>query len=383
MLCGNNPCPLLAKINVKPKIDKQISKEYFGPSFNIFVGRYGYPNINVGPLVGIEEVKDIDNPGSWFGREYSELVEMRSLVLRSKQAEHIKSRDRFVEINQELALASKPADVELFFKNEPIYRTSFSDMTQPMGPSAQLQNMILAENVKISKKVEYVVKDEIKSAEAAGLLYEKGIDVYKITTILSSGVMGLDRNKKMVPTRWSITGTDEIIGKKIISEIKQFDSVNEFLVYSGEYLHNRFTILIMPGSWEFENFEAWAPGSFWATQLKETEITGEYESFKGRRGYAELQGGGYYASRISVLEGLRSIRRQGRVIVFREIDEGYIIPMGVWVVRETAASAFKNPVRKFAALKEALNYVNTKLRINVNEYVKRSRILKQRRLGDF
>jgi DNA repair protein NreA len=315
MLCGNNPCPLLAKISVKPRIDRSVSKEYFGPSFNIFVGREGYPNVNMGPLVGLDNSKDMDNPNSWFGREYSDLVEMRSMVLRSKQVEGIKSRSKFVEINQELALASKPADVELFFKHEPVYRFSFSDVTQPMGPSAQVEKAILAENPRISKKVESVVSDELKSSDQAGILYDKGIDIYKITTILSSGILGLDRNKKMVPTRWSITATDDILAKKLISEIKQLESVNEYIVYHSEYLHNRFTVLIMPGSWEFENFEAWAPGSFWASQIKDTAITEEYESYKGRKGYADLQGGGYYASRISMLEGLKKIGRQGRVFV--------------------------------------------------------------------
>ena len=382
-LCGNKTCPLLPRFRIKPELEKKISTEFFGPAYSVFVGRMGYPNLGVGPLAAVEERQGIDSPGSWLGMEYSKIVELRSLLIRSKQRENIFSRSRFISENQELALASKPTDIELEFFKKPTYRVSFSDVVQPMGPTASLKKLTITENPRIPRKVESIVNDEIKAAEAGGLLYKRGEDVYKITTILSAGTLGLERNKKLVPTRWSITAVDDMIAKHLMEKVRTYRPINNFMVFESRYLDNHFVIIFMPGGWEFENFEAWAPGSTWSHNLKETEILGEYEPFEGRTSYAELEAGGYYASRIACVEKLNEMRRQARVVVFREVYEGYVVPLGVWVVREAARSAYKKEPKVFNTQKDALDYVQTRVRVSVNEYVKRSRILGQKRLFDF
>ena len=155
------------------------------------------------------------------------------------------------------------------------------------------------------------------------------------------------------------------------------------MVYESQYLDNHFLILLMPGNWEFENFEAWAPGGLWTSNLKEPQILEEYEPHKGRTGYARFQGGGYYASRLAVVEALNKMKRQARAVVFREVYEGYVVPMGVWVVRETAREAFRRPFRKFDDLNGALNYINSKLRLPIEKYIQKSKILNQKRLNEF
>lgn len=382
-LCGHYPCPLLARLNLKPKLNEKLSTNFFGPSPSIFVGHQGYPFVNVGPLAAIEEKQNIDNPANWFELSYSDIVELRSLLLRSKIKTNIRAKNKIIKENQELALAEKPTDIELTFKKKPVYEMKFSEVHQPMGPSAQLQKLRLAENPKISRKVEYIVTDEIKANQAANLLYKNKIDVYKITTILSSGIMGFEKNQKLVPTRWSITAVDDMIAKQLLTDIKHFPSVNEFQVYSGQYLDNHFEILLMPGNWEYENFEAWAPGSFWSQNLKQTYLVGEYEPYKGRTKYAELEAGGYYAARLGVVEALHKMKKQARVVVFREVYEGYTIPLGVWVVRENSRRAMQNKPMKFATQTEALNYIAGKLRLPIEKYVQQSRILRQKRLVDF
>lgn len=381
-LCGHPVCPLLPRFRIEPRMQK-VSKEFFGPSYSVFVGRQGYPNVNIGPLAAIEERPDLDRPGAWFGRDYSDIIELRSLLLRSKQRESVKSRSRFVQESQELVLASRPTDVEMSFKKKPVYRVSFSDVVQPMGPSAPLEKLRIAENPHVPRRVDRIVSDELKANQAGFQLYEGGLDVYKVSTILSSGVLGLKENKKLVPTRWGITGTDDMVAKELMGQVRVYPSVNEYLVFESRYLDNHFVILMMPGSWEFENFEAWAPGSMWSQNLKQTEILEEYEPFSGRTKYAELEGGGYYASRIACVEKLRDMKRQARVVVFREIYEGYVIPLGVWVVRETARSAYRKKPVVFPAKEEALKYINSRLRVPVSEYKKQSRILRQKRLSDF
>ena len=379
MLCGNSSCPILAKMNLKPKI--KIAEDFFGPSTSVFVGSYGYPNVNVGPMAAIQMQENIDNPNQWYGMKYNDVVKMRSYILRSKQPENIFSKSRLVGEVQELALASGPTEVEMNFKRAPKFNPRFSDVIQPMGPTADLNKLSITENTKIEKKVERIIRDDLLSKDASLMLYHNKQDVYKISTILSSGILGI-KKRRLVPTRWGITAVDDMIAKELLIKIRYFPEIDNFYVAESNYLDNHFIILLMPGGWEYENFEAWAPGSSWSQGATETQIIEEYEPFKGRKKYADKEAGGYYAARLGVVEYLAKIRKQARVIVFREISEGYVLPLGVWVVRETARNAFNN-IKKFSTLNEALSHISSKLKISIKEYEKRSIILKQRRLNQF
>lgn len=374
-LCGLKRCPVLARI--KSRIE--IKNDFFGPSTSVFVGRIGYPDIGVGPMAATQEVI-ADQPSQWFGMEYADIIGMRMSVLRSRQKENIFSKSSFIDKVQELALASRPTDIEMKFTKIVESRVNFSSIIQPMGPTVSIKKLDIAENTKINPGIEKIVSDEMKAAESSMKLYRHEGDVYKVMTILSSGILGVD--KKLVPTRWSITAVDDIITKGLLKEIKEFRSIDRYYVFEAQYLDNKFVIVLMPGSFEFENFEAWAPGSSWSFNMKKTQITGEYEGFNGRKAYAESQTGGYYAARIAAAEHLHKIRRQARVLSIREISEGYVVPMGVWVVRETARKAFENQ-KEFSTLNEALGYAKTRLRNDLDEYNGRSILLRQKRLGDF
>lgn len=381
-LCGNSPCPLLARFRVVPKIRKDIGTEFFGPNYNVFVGKFGYPNVGIGPLAAIEEQPGMDNPKNWVGMDYGRIVEMRSLMIRSGQSESVFSRSAFIHEVQQLAMAAKPTDIEMSFSRKPHYKVSFSDIVQPMGPSAPLEKMKVVENVRIDRKVEYIVGDEMKAVESAWELYRHGQDVYKVTSILSSGALGNENKKKLVPTRWSITATDDMVAKRLMENIRQYQQVSDYIVFDGRHLDNHFVILVMPGNWEFENFEAWAPGTAWSQGMKETQIIEDCEGNAGKPEYS-VQAGGYYAARLAACEYLESIKRQGRVFSVREVYEGYVVPLGVAVVREAARLAMASKPARFSTLAEALAYMGTKLRLPVSEYQKRSRLLLQRRLTDF
>ncbi|MCD6547316.1 MAG: hypothetical protein J7K22_02050 [Nanoarchaeota archaeon] len=377
-LCGHKPCPLFAKFNVKQKI--KIEKEFYGPSTSVFVGHLNYPNVFVGPIGAIENENIVDNPTKLFQMTYNKIIEMRSLTIRSKMLENVKSKNKFVEENKLLAMSSKPTYVDLRFKKKPVFKISFSDITQPMGASATIEKFKIVDNPKIPRKVDKIINDELKAVEQINLLY-KHFDVYYITNIFTSGALG--KEQKLVPTRWSITAIDDILAKQMMERIRNYPQINEYRVYESRYLDNHFVILLMPGSWEYENFEAWAPGSSWAKNAKETFILQEYEPFEGRKKYAEKEGGGYYAARFAVCEALDKMKKQAKVVVFREISEGYIVPLGVWQVRENVRNAMKQEPKVFQSLNEALDYMNSKLKISISEYRKKSKILQQKRLFDF
>ncbi|MAF89567.1 MAG: hypothetical protein QF775_01150 [archaeon] len=375
-------CKVFLQRGTDRKLNQKFSKDFSGPSTSVFVGRYGYPNVNIGPsgVLDHELAGSIDNPSEWITMDYTNVIEMRSFLLRSKTSQGIYSKERVVQDSQLLSMASKPTEVEMNFRKKPNFNLSFSNVIQPMGPTAELEKLSLTENPKIARKVDYIVSDELKASDQAGNLYEEGLDIYKITSILSSGTLGL--KQKLVPTRWSITATDDIVAKNLLPEVRCFKSLDTFKVFEAEHFDNHFVIVLAPGKWEFENFEAWAPGSNWEAYTDSLVIE-EYEPHEGRTKYAEKQAGGYYAARLPAVEYLHSIRKQARVLSFREISEGYSVPLGVWVVRETVRQAFKKKPLEFSTMEEVLKYAESRLKVPMQVYKKKSALLQQRRLVDF
>ncbi len=386
LLCGRELCPLLAKIHIQSPIEQTLKKTMFGPSPpSLFVGWMGYPNVFVGPMASLdpENPQHLDNPHEWYGADFNEIIHMRSNLVRSKTKEHIKSNSRMVMDVQELTLSKYSVDVELEFKKTPHYSVSFSPISQHMGPTGILEKFKIAGNVSIPQKVEKVVTDELKSVESASLLYGKNFDVYYISKVLSAGILGMQKNKKLVPTRWSITATDDILAKEMLKKIRDYPKVNEFLVYSNTYLDNHFEILMMPGAWSFEQFEAWAANTLWTLAMDAPTITQESEGFDGRTKYAIKEGGGYYAGRFAVCEQLEKMRRQATAVVFREIYETYIMPVGSWEIRENLRHAFTKKPLRFNSKAEALKHIATTLRIPINHFIAKSQLLQQRKLFDF
>ncbi len=399
LLCGRQSCPLLATLRKRTRYAEFANAtDYFGPSTSIFVGRIGYPNVRVGPMSVLEpkeadqELGRFEEPSQWFaqGLGMDEILELRSATLRSKRGEHVKSRSTYASDVTELALATKPVDVELTFAKKPSFNLSFSDVLRPIGASVNVETLHVTENPTIPKQVDRIVTDELKAVEAANSLYTLGLDVYKVSTILSSGALGLHQSQRMVPTRWSITATDDIIFKQLAPQIREFPTIDTYHVYESTYMDNHFLVLLMPTLFEYENFEAWFPGSIWSdARSKRPVICEEYEGFSGRKKYAANEGGGYYAARLAVAEALQQMKRQAGVVVFREIHPRYSVPLGVWVVRETAREAFRHRGARFETQKEALQFIDARLRAQegmparVRDFQRLSRIIQQKRLTDF
>jgi hypothetical protein len=93
---------------------------------------------------------------------------------------------------------------------------------------------------------------------------------------------------------------------------------------------------------------------FWGE--KKTIVAHDYEFFNGRKDYASNVTGGYYATRLAVAEYLHKIKRQASVIVLRKISNEYFVPLGVWVVRETARNCF-NRSTEFSEKENLFRYI--------------------------
>jgi hypothetical protein len=198
-------------------------------------------------------------------------------------------------------------------------------------------------------------------------------------------MFGEGRLRRLVPTRWSITAVDNLISLNLIRQIKRFNPISEYRVYVFKNLDNIFLALLIPEAWNFEWIEAWFPGTTWNPAGETVELMGDYEGYKGRSSYPEV-GGCYFAARLAAAEKLKAERKQAGVLILREIHSGYLLPVGVWNVRESIRRMFTIKPEKFQSFREALNYAMEKLTVSLESWLKISlmlrRLLYQRKLLD-
>lgn len=375
LLCGKKTCPILLKKSVmKSLVPFELDKmrrdvEIFGSSPpGFFVGRFNYPNVYIGPLVPFQEFETgldisdyhiLDAPELWFGKEMVDVIRYRSSLVRSNFKTNVfigrKSRkstpslktQRLLETSQELSMAARPVDTETKLERMNL-RMMMDNHALPMGPSGITERIQIAENTKIHPQVEYCVSDtDLPAAEAVSEnLYFKGhVPESTIKRVFSAGLLGEKNRRRIVPTRWTITAVDDIISKALIKEIKKFPEINEYRIFEATYLDNHFKILLFPGKFIYEMNEVWAPNTLWNISLDgnnrnlKPQIMTDFEFYSGRKSYASNITGAYYAARKSVCEYLYKIRRQARVLIFREVSGGYVVPLGVWVIRSTVENA--------------------------------------------
>ncbi len=380
----NAPLYKQIEANLKPLFSKRIPKNVFGKSpSSVFIGKYNYPNVFAGPMVGITDNIDVtnsDSPGQWYGLSLEKIVEQRLSLARGETTTNVKQAGSRIALDlQDTALSMKPIDMEVGFEREPFQRMNFSSFLSPMGASGKMEKFILADNPSIPRKVLSLVEEKITVATAVHEGLEFFGDTYYLQRALSTGALGVE--KKLVPTRWSITAADDIITKQLLTDVREYRSIGEIQLYSNTWMGNHFEIVFLPGTWEFEQFESWEPNSNWAAKANQVEY--EYEPFEGRTAYAEREGGGYYAGRIACVEHLHKEKRQARTIVLREISDEYQVPLGVWQVRQNCREALKNTPRKFETRNELMTELKKRLKRPIKQYTTMSRVLTQRKLADF
>lgn len=392
MLCGKPCCPLLIRYHSLLKTMPLTNLQMEGSSPpGIFVGRFGYPRVNIGPLVPPfrGDTSLLDLPEAWLDFSIDDIVGFRSQLVRGLHRVDVtaaRKGKRFVDLLQELAVAALPSDVEVEFSRRPRGNLVLDDDAQPYGPSAPLLRMDTC-GVKSHHRLERAWLDgDLKAEEAILWLYREGVEVSKISRALSAGTLGMENNRRFVPTRWSITAVDDTIGRHLVKKVKRFPLINEFRVYESWKLDNRFVILLFPQNWSYELVEAWYPGSTWNLNGRSIVMFGDWEGYRNRSSYAEV-GGCYYAARLAIAEALCREGRHAGALVLREAHPGYVLPVGVWNVRENVRRAMSQPYREFSELKDALLYLSQRLEIPLRQWMERSWILRslllQRRLSDF
>ncbi len=379
----------IAEARFKYKNLGSVSKVNSNSPPSVFVGsKLKYPLVNVGILSPLEKDENAwlyDDAKYWADKNFSikEVVNLRDNLLNSRfqsQVQEARKKQKFVEIAQEIAIASKPVEMEIQLKKNIKIKKEKDRILTPQGMRAPLKKAKITENVKVDKKVDRVINEDIKSAEGLNYLYKNNFSEYVLSKILSIGVLGLKKDKRFVPTRWSITATDDTIGKKIISEIKNFKTTNDYELFFGSFMGNHYLILMMPNVWSYELFELYLPRSSW-NPSKEIKAATDFESFDGRKTYASNCAGGYYASRLPILEHLKKTKRQAGVLAIRLETPSYWASLGVWVVRESVRKALKHRNLKFNSIEESKQSLKKismiKFGFNPSQIIKQSKLLEQ------
>jgi DNA repair protein NreA len=354
---------------------------------SVFIGRYGYPKVKVGPMVPPfhGDTTILDKPEMWLGKSLEDIVHYRLSLVRGVSDINVHATSgRYIESLQELAMASKSAESEALFEKKPV-----ADIEQekdlgesaPFGPVAPLKSFKTA-SLSIDKRLENVYYDkDLRAAEAIVDLFHQEVEVSRIHRVLSVGMLGLQKNRRLVPTRWSISATDDIISVSLIKNIVSYAQIDLFEVYKHSHLGNYYSIILIPDEvWSFEMKEVWFDNN------GNLGMGVDFEDARGLDHYPSIAGA-YFAARLGVAEHLSQRRRKAAALVLREIHSDYVMPVGVWQIREGIRVALKNEKRQFESFENALSFACISLSASRKEWIRGSKIIEQKkeqmRITDF
>jgi len=347
---------------------------------SVFVGSYGYPKVSVGPMLPPihGETTILDSPEAWLGKSLEEIVNYRLSLVRGIKNILVSNPDgRYIESLQEVAMASRPIDSDIEFLKNTIPVTSIDGESPPFGPIGEVKSAKFS-NSTSDKNIQKIFYDKDLLAQDSVLeLYNKGIEITRIQKCFSIGMFG--KKRKLVPTRWSITATDDIISKSLISEIMQFDIIDSYEVFSFNHIGNFFSVIIFPGRWMFEMQEAWYD------QQGNTGFGSDFEDGRGLNHYP-VTAGAHFASRLGVVEYLFKNKVQAAALVLREIRPEYAVPVGVWQVREGIRMTLKQKPTLVSSFEERLDVACKQLSIDKKEWLAQSNLqkaLRQKSISDF
>ena len=393
LLCGKPVCPILIKYQAFARsLPMMGGVELDGSSPpGLFVGRFGYPKVSIGPLVSPlhGDTLLLDTPEEWVGRSVAEVVGFRTMLVRGTQRVKVTDAEkptRLIDDVQTLAVASDSVEVEATVARPPRGHLALSDELPPYGPSAPIEKVRLDVR-RVDPRLDRLASDTDANARiAVGELYGRGVRVSRIQRAFSAGTLGRRGRRKFVPTRWSITAVDDLLGKTNLERIRHLSELSEYHVYRLTALDNRWMIVFLPGAFRYESIEAWYPNTLWNPSSDHIVMIGDHEGFQGRTDYASI-GGCYYAARLAASEELLRLQRQAGVLVLRETHPGEILPLGVWNVREHVREALKRPPERMGTIPELLERIQSTFAIPLPRWLAHSAVLHeartQRKLEDF
>ena len=358
---------------------------------SIFVGRYGYPKVRIGPMIPPlhGDTTILDRTELWTGKSIEEIANYRlSLVLGTMNVNvHDISSSRYLENMQELAMSERPAEAEATFEKRPVADAHMQKELRldheatPFGPAAPLRGFNVS-SLSADQRIETAYYDtDLRAAEAMMELYRRSVEISIIQRVLSMGMLGVKKKRKLVPTRWSISATDDIISSMLVKEIAMNPTIDLFEVTRYSHLANCYSIILIPNHrWIFEMIESWF------TSRGEVATGADNEDERGLNHNPTIAGA-YFAARLAVAEHLARRHKKAGAIVLREIHPNYVMPLGVWQIREGVREALKNPPQKFERFDHAMSFACSYMSVSKNEIVQKSWLWKsfkgQTKISDF
>ena len=346
---------------------------------SIFVGSYGYPKVGVGPMLPPihGDTTLLDSPELWLGKTLEDIVNFRLSLVRGIEKISIQNtQGRFIENLHEVAMSSHSIDTDLQFHKTTLPVTTIDGESAPFGPVGDIKSAKFF-GTRSDKSIERVYYDhDLKAQDAVLTLYNKGIDISKIQKCFSIGMLG--KKRKLVPTKWSITATDDIISKSLVSEILEFDLIDSCRIFSHDHLGNMFSVILFPHRWLFEMQEAWHD---------ENKVGFGFDSEDARGiDHPPAIAGAYFAAKLGVAEYLVQEKLQAAVLVLREIRPEYAVPVGVWQIREAIRAAMKKEPYIAGNFIDGVNFASKRMSIGKSEWLSRGRLLemlKQKSISEF
>jgi len=352
----------------------EVGKDLEGSSPpSVFIGSWNYPDVYAGPMIAPlhGDTAIMDMPESWIPgcKTQEEIIQYRLSLIRGKHRVNASDLDnRFVEKLQEISLSASSVESEVSFAVQP-RGMSFSEEHTPFGPSAPIERFEI-EGGKWNRDLEKVYYDsDLRSVEAVPDLHKKGVPFSSIQKAFSVGIMGKDIRRHLVPTRWSITACDTIIGDHLLAEVKKFPVIDTWRVHEFSSLHNNYAVILMPSGWQYEWSEA-----FLHVMGNEELVFSDHEGNKKKTEYSPL-GGCYYTCKMAVLEALAQEKKQAGAIILREALRGYV-PMGVFNVRENVRNAMHQPVQEFEDIRSALSHISAKFTLPMQRFIEEGALLR-------
>ena len=339
---------------------------------SVFIGRFGYPKVFVGPLIPNQsgDTLFMDSPEQWIsqGKTASEIVDFRMGLVRGKQAVSIWDESRKAEQMREIALSQVSPEVDATFTHKP-RGSFFNDDALAFGPSALLKKLEVNSG-KWDQKLEVMFHDtDCRTTTAVQELYEKGSTVSAITRAFSVGAFGLEKNRKFVPTRWSITAVDSNLSENLLEEVKILPLLDRPLVFKHSSLSQTYAVILFPSQWQYDWVEAFFSNGRDATTF------GDGEGFDRKKEYSSV-GGCYYSTRLALCEKMNKLGKQAGAIVLRECYSDYV-PLGVWNVRENVRHALAQPPVEFNEYTAAVKHAFAALKLEPKHWVRNSKILRE------
>lgn len=356
---------------------------------SLFVGEYGYPHVRVGPMVPPYhgDTSILDNPELWLGKSLEEIVNYRINLLKGTMIHNVsKISDRYIESLQDLALSKRAVDSTMTFEKTPsqylnemvLSKSNLEEIpTVFSAPVSEFKIYPSTSDEKIEKKY---YDGDLLASDAVIELYENNVDITRTAKVLSMGMLGRKKNRKLVPTKWSITAADDIVSMNLLKKIKDNSVLDCHLVFYFNHLGNYYSIIFIPDDvWNFEMIESWIDTN------GRVHIGSDYESGKNIEHYPSIAGA-YFAARLAAAEYLFKKRKKSSVLILREIHPEYFMSLGVWQIREGIRESLKSKGKKFETFDSALKYGVSKTSLSINEWIKNSSIIrnkKQKRISDY